>query len=197
MQLTPAKPRRELPSLHPKATAAAIRKLLRATFPACRFSVTVGRGSGVSSVDVRWTDGPTVARVEALVSCFEAGSFDGMTDSYSYDRDTYLMVDGAMCRPGTRYVMTARECSPRLVARAARAVMDYRWAYESPEVEAKAEALVAALYANPCAETRNALYAEGWTIYPGDTSGCRQGHNLCARVNMALSDRTTTVQEDR
>lgn len=186
--------RPEIPTLWPKETAKVIRRLLRAAFPATAFSVTIGRGAGVSSVDVRWTDGPTGARVDAIVAGFEAGRFDGMTDSYEYDRDAYLLVDGKPYRPGTKYVMTQRECSPALIARAARAVMDYRWAFKDAETEAKAEALVSALEANPCRETYNAFYTEGRYIYPGDTQGLNWGRDLCQLVNIALSDRTTTLR---
>lgn len=106
--------RNELPSLCPKETAVAIRGILKKAFPTCKFSVVTERGSMVSSVRVRWTDGPTVKLVEALIACFEAGSFDGMTDSYDYDRDTFLMLDGVLQRPGCKYIFTERRVSPEL-----------------------------------------------------------------------------------
>jgi hypothetical protein len=99
------------PTLYPKETAVVIRRVLRAAFPAVKFRVTIGRGSMVSSVHIHWTDGPTRARVEALVAGFEAGKFDGMTDSYSYDRSAFLDVDGVLYRPGTRYVFAERSLS--------------------------------------------------------------------------------------
>lgn len=115
----------KLPTLYPKETAKVIRKILKAAFPATAFSVKTARGSMVSSVDIRWTDGPTAALVDALVGCFEAGTFDGMTDSYTYDSDTLLDVEGTKYRPGCRYVRTTRELSPTLARRCAEQVATY------------------------------------------------------------------------
>ena len=41
-----------------KDAAAAIRKDLKAAFPAVKFSVRVGTGTGRTWIDVEWTDGP-------------------------------------------------------------------------------------------------------------------------------------------
>jgi len=114
-------------ALTPKSTAALIRTILRRAFPATKFSVTIGRGSGVSSVRVRWTDGPTVKSVERFVAPFECGSFDGMTDSYNYAKgaDRYLIVDGQTYHTGTRYVQTSRTVSPALANRCIAAIAAY------------------------------------------------------------------------
>lgn len=101
----------QYPTLDPKATAVAVRKVLKAAFPACKFSVVTERGSMMSSVRVSWTDGPTVNAVEALVEPFEAGKFNGMTDSFDYDNSRALNVEGVLYRPGTRYVTTSRRKS--------------------------------------------------------------------------------------
>ena len=110
--------------LDPKETAALLRRILRQRFPACRFSVTTGRGSMVSAVHIRWTDGPTVKAVEAITGQFEAGYFDGMTDAYRYDRDSYLPVEGKAYRPGTRYVETHRDLSDAEQRRIAALLLD-------------------------------------------------------------------------
>lgn len=107
----------KLPVLYPKETAAHIRRLLRANFPATKFSVVTERGSMVSSVRVSWADGPTEQRVRAIVSCFKAGRFDGMTDSYDYDRDTVITIDGQSYRPGCQYVSTDRHLTAALMNR--------------------------------------------------------------------------------
>ncbi|MGH9887100.1 MAG: LPD29 domain-containing protein, partial [bacterium] len=120
------------PSLSPKETAVVIRRVLRTAFPATKFSVRTERGSMVSSVRVSWTDGPTVARVDAVVGCFEAGHFDGMTDSYEYDRDRHLIVDGTHYRPGCRYVSTSRTISPALANRCIRQVAEYWRGIDEP-----------------------------------------------------------------
>ena len=122
-----------LPALYPKETATQIRKLLRAAFPATKFSVVTERGSMVSSVRIKWTDGPTVARVEEIAWLFKAGTFDGMTDSYAYDRSSFLEIDGVLYRPGCNYVFCRREMSPAFVARLIAAVVK-RWGLTAPEV---------------------------------------------------------------
>jgi hypothetical protein len=114
-----------LPTLSDKETAKVIRSLLRATFPTTTFSVRCGRGAGVSSVRISWTDGPTAARVDSLVGAFEAGSFNGMTDSYDYDRDSFLNIDGVMYRPGTRFIFTERTLSVSLVNRCIAQVTEF------------------------------------------------------------------------
>lgn len=176
--------------LNPKETAAHIRRILKAAFPATKFSVITERGSMVSSVRIGYTDGPTVKRVEALVNGFEAGSFDGMTDSYNYDRDCAVMIDGVAYRPGCRYVFVNRELSPRAVLLAMSAVMNYGWAWASPELEAKAHALLENLKANPTQEAVNALHRDGWNLYPGDSGNWQQGRNLTQYVMMVAADRT-------
>ncbi len=64
------------------SAAKDIRTALKAAFPGFKFSVTTRPGTG--SVTVRWTDGPASKAVDAVVSRFEAGSFDGSTDMYNY-----------------------------------------------------------------------------------------------------------------
>jgi hypothetical protein len=100
--------------LDSKDTAKAIRAELKATFPACKFSVVTERGSMVSSVRISWTDGPTTKRVEAVVGKYEAGHFDGMDDSYHYDEDRTVTVDGEVFTAGCQYVFTSRTISPDL-----------------------------------------------------------------------------------
>ncbi len=104
--------------LTPATTATLIRRVLKKAFPSTRFSVTTNRGSMVSAVSVRWVDGPVGQQVDALTRCFTAGSFDGMTDSFDYNRggDRYLVVDGIMYERGCRYVFTSRRNSQSLVS---------------------------------------------------------------------------------
>lgn len=78
--------------------AAAQAKLLRAAlkreFPATKFSVTISRYAGGSSVRIKWTDGPTPARVKAIASQYEGGSFDGSID-LAYSWTSWLLPDGS------------------------------------------------------------------------------------------------------
>jgi hypothetical protein len=172
-------------SLGPKDTAAMIRKVLRATFPATKFSVTTGRGSGVSSVDVRWTDGPTAARVNEFVACFQAGHFDGMTDMYEYDRAHFVEIDGEIYRPATRYVQTSRESSPRALARATSAVASY-W-MTTAEERATIAAAIADLEAGNVNDFWNNVRRLRLTAAPS--------RDFCELVYRALGDRTTCTLE--
>jgi hypothetical protein len=118
----------KLPSLSEKDSAKQIRKILKAQFPATKFSVR----SDSSSVDIRWTDGPTTKAVDSFVQCFKAGRFDGMTDSYDYDRDSVLMIDGQQYTPDAQYVFTHREISADLANRCIQQVAEYWGATEIP-----------------------------------------------------------------
>ena len=74
-------------------TAKLIRKALRAEFPATKFSVRSSMYSGGSSIDVRWTDGPTSAEVKIVSGGFAGGGFDGMIDLHYYVT-SWLSPDG-------------------------------------------------------------------------------------------------------
>ncbi|MBU1080931.1 MAG: hypothetical protein KKB59_10635 [Spirochaetes bacterium] len=91
--------------------AQAIRAELRAAYPGIKFSVTSERFAGGDSVSIHWTDGPLTREVEQIVSRYEMGHFDGMTDMYEYDnRDPNL--------PQAKYVSAERSHSPEAKARA-------------------------------------------------------------------------------
>lgn len=105
---TPAAPQRPR-HLTDTETAAVIRRCLKTEFPSTKFSVRCQRGG--SSVTVRWTDGPTEGRVDAFLGAFAIGHFDGMTDSYHYDRTAVAVVDGEAVRFGARYLFTERAAS--------------------------------------------------------------------------------------
>jgi hypothetical protein len=113
--------------LNPKETAKVIRTVLKKAFPETTFRVTTGRGAGVSSVDLSWMDGPTTKEVDAIVGAFEMGRFNGMTDSYDYDKteDRQLLVDGVHYEAGCRYVMTQRRCSAVLARKAVAQLVEY------------------------------------------------------------------------
>lgn len=75
-------------------TAKLIRVALKARFPKTKFSVRSDKYAGGSSIRVGWTDGPTVALVDAVVQPFAGSGFDGMTDS-KYNVGAWLMPDGS------------------------------------------------------------------------------------------------------
>ncbi len=92
-------------TLSPHAAAAKmIRQDLKRHFPKTTFRVTTKSYSGGDHVRIRWTDGPTDKQVSALVSRYEYGHFDGMTDMYEYSNSRDDI-------PQTKYLFTERRHS--------------------------------------------------------------------------------------
>jgi len=84
-------------------TAKLVRKALRAEFPGVKFSVRSRTYSGGASIDVKWTDGPTVAEVQPVIKFFQAGGFDGSID-LAYHCYHWRLPDGTYTlgrSPGT------------------------------------------------------------------------------------------------
>ncbi len=57
-----------------------VKSELKKLWPKVKFSVT----SDYNSVRIRWTNGPSHAKVQEITSKYAMGNFDGMTDSYDY-----------------------------------------------------------------------------------------------------------------
>ncbi|NAP32599.1 LPD29 domain-containing protein [Pseudomonas syringae] len=72
--------------------AINIRKVLKAAFPAVKFSV---RKEGYGSLVIEWADGPTVEDVQEVTSKFKGGSFCGSEDIYNHHRTPWNTVFGA------------------------------------------------------------------------------------------------------
>jgi hypothetical protein len=106
-----AKVRADNPWAVQNNVAKNIKTELSRAFPSVKFSVRTSRGAGCSSINVGWTDGPTVDQVKPITGKYELGSFDGMTDSYDYERSAWTEAFG-----GVRYVFENREVSDALVA---------------------------------------------------------------------------------
>jgi hypothetical protein len=89
-------PKEEAGELSEAALAAKnIKVELRRAFPGIKFSVKSSYFSGGSAVDVHWTgEKPTTKEVEEIISKYEQGNFDGMTDSYNYVESPWLEVFG-------------------------------------------------------------------------------------------------------
>ena len=128
---TRAQRRAALPGEHPHLTpltksgssravgAKNLRKELSSTFPGVSFKVTSKSYSGGCSISVSWTDGPTSEQVKPIANRYEYGSFDGMTDSYDYNRENiWPDVFG-----GAKYVHVSRHVSVALTISAAKAVL--------------------------------------------------------------------------
>lgn len=94
-----------------KAAATNIRRMLKAAFPGVKFSVRSESFSGGNSIDIRWTDGPRVADVDAIVDPFSAGSFNGMDDSYTYKTSPWTELFGS-----AKYVHSHRDYSDETIA---------------------------------------------------------------------------------
>jgi hypothetical protein len=103
----------------PVIAAKNIRTELKRAFPSVAFSVRTSKFSGGNSVDVSWTDGPTSKQVEAITNKYEAGSFDGMTDSYDYKRSAWTEVYG-----DAKYIHCSRHSSDKMVEFVIRMVCD-------------------------------------------------------------------------
>lgn len=85
-------------------TAKLIRKALAKAFPGYKFSVRSNTYSGGASIDVGWVDGPPASVVDAVVSGFAGGRFDGMIDM-AYSVESWLNPDGTAYvahNPGTQ-----------------------------------------------------------------------------------------------
>jgi hypothetical protein len=86
------------------AAAKQIRATLKQAFPGVTFKVTSDSFSGGDSVDIRWTNGPTTAQVDALTRQHQYGHFDGMIDLYEYSNTRQDI-------PQAKYVQTQRDYS--------------------------------------------------------------------------------------
>jgi len=77
--------------------AKNIRTELKRAFPGIKFTVRSRLFAGGDSIDIKWTLGPTSDEVKAIIGKYQKGSFDGMADSYEYDRDNvfWRMFGGA------------------------------------------------------------------------------------------------------
>ncbi|WP_157266570.1 LPD29 domain-containing protein [Azohydromonas aeria] len=121
--------RQEFPYLevgqYSKTAAANLRKMLKTAFPRVKFSVRCDH----SSINVRWTDGPTAAAVCEIAHRFKAGHFDGMTDCYEYSRSPWGETFGS-----AEYVFEHREISDALLARAIEAAAQKHGQKDRPSV---------------------------------------------------------------
>lgn len=91
--------------------AKLIREALKRNFPGSKFSVRIDRYSGGSSVDIRWTDGPTESMVEDITNPYRGGGFDGMID-LAYSQSAWLLPDGTVRFAGTSGTEASRGSVP-------------------------------------------------------------------------------------
>ena len=74
--------------------AKNIRIELARAFPGVKFRVRSRRYWMGNYINVGWTDGPTKKQVEEIIDKYEAGSFDGMTDLYTYESTAWTDAFG-------------------------------------------------------------------------------------------------------
>jgi hypothetical protein len=79
-------------------TAKLIRRHLTDAFPGQKFSVRTERFSMGTAANVSWTDGPTVAQVEAITDPFASSGFDGSIDMSYVVSSWYCSQHGASIR---------------------------------------------------------------------------------------------------
>jgi hypothetical protein len=92
-----------------KLAAKNIRKELK-QFKGVKFSV---RNRHYGSVDVNWTDGPTLEQVKNIVDKYKDGYFNSMEDIYVSSGSPFNMVYGSVQYPGAY-----RKCSDEMVSKA-------------------------------------------------------------------------------
>jgi hypothetical protein len=74
-------------SLHALA-GANLRKELKHRYPNTKFKVTTDSYTGGSSLRVKYLDGARLEDIQAIVSKYVYGHFNGMDDMYEYDKDS-------------------------------------------------------------------------------------------------------------
>lgn len=88
-----------------------LKKELSLAFPSVKFSVRMPHHG---SITIYWVNGPTTKQVDAIADKYESGSFDGMTDSYSYDHSAYGDAVSAVLGR-SQYISTSRSLSARFL----------------------------------------------------------------------------------
>lgn len=101
--------------------AKNIRTQLRDAFPGIKFSVRSSSFAGGCAIDIDWTDGPASDLVEKITSAYSQGRFDGMDDSYEYNRDEWPRLFG-----GAKYVHATRKISDAIRERIGRRMCDFQ-----------------------------------------------------------------------
>lgn len=96
-------------------TAQLIREALKAAFPGVKFSVTSDSFANGTSVDIRYTDGPSRKQVEQVYAPFIMGHYNSQEELYEYNREpTKVDSTGNLLRLsyGAKYISEHRSYSP-------------------------------------------------------------------------------------
>jgi hypothetical protein len=95
-------------SISSKDTAKLIRTELKKSFPGQKFSVK----SDYDSIDVRWNNGPSEDKVNAIVGHYQTGHYEKITHEYGFDSSPY----------SNKYLFFQREVEPELYLSEARRI---------------------------------------------------------------------------
>lgn len=102
--------------LDTKDVAKVARKILATTFPGVKFSVTIDRFSGGSSVHIRWTDGPTDRQVNDAIGFLAGVEPDYEAGEGQRYKKGHILVNGKP-RQSYCWVSTSRDYSDTFTAR--------------------------------------------------------------------------------
>ncbi|MBU2765460.1 hypothetical protein HAP94_04465 [Acidithiobacillus ferrivorans] len=93
----------------PKPFARAVknvRLVLKQHFSGVKFSVCM---ENHSTINIKWTDGPTSEQVQSIIRFFEAGRFNGMDDIYDRHETPWNTLFGS-----AEYIFTYRQVSAEI-----------------------------------------------------------------------------------
>ena len=90
-------------------TAKLIRSALKAAFPGVKFSVNSDKYAGGSSIRVKYTDGPELAKVEVVAKEFVGSVRDHDADC---NITRAVEIDGVRTVYGPDYVFVSQQVSP-------------------------------------------------------------------------------------
>ena len=125
-------------------TARILRQVLKRAFPQTKFSIRSSQYSGGASINITWTDGPTVKQVKRITDKFEGAGFDAMTD---YKTSKVLFYKGQETHFGANSIFEEHNYSKALLAEALKEVAQHSDGEINPEA-IDLEALEAGRY-NP------------------------------------------------
>jgi len=138
--------------------AKIIREMLKKAYPETKFSVRSSKYAGGSSIDIRWTDGPTEDQVKAKTGYFQGADFDGMQDLKTYRGEREWQ--GEMVHFSVDFIFTKRAYSEAML-RAAAEKEAARFGMATPEI--LVSTYDSGAYMNSQTRPNNSC-GSGWTL---------------------------------
>lgn len=129
--------RRERHYIDAAQVASMVRYRLKKEFPGVKFGVRTSKYSGGASINVKWTDGPKGAAVEAIIHQYEGADFDGMQDLKTYKgmdeavREHHPGLPDLPLKGMADFIFAERTLSPALRQKVAQAIAA-KWGFEVP-----------------------------------------------------------------